>query len=212
MNIDYILTAVSCICIATRRLSPRIRLCLGRVRERRRTPRFSAFLRETAATPLLAACEWREWRETSRRTISSNCAWNEMTREFTELERRRKKPPGEITLVKRSAMTVGAFSALQASKRLAAEPQGRPQKEKKTKLFTQLEIEQFSFSFFSFFHLNFSPLRAGILEWRWTRRCWRRRHVNKTAGLLISLSARRIGAVKTCLFADRRGGPRWTGR
>lgn len=59
-----------------------------------------------------------------------------MTREYTELERRRKKNPGEITLVKRSAMTVGAFSALQTSKGLAAEPQGRPEKGKK-KLFPQ---------------------------------------------------------------------------
>lgn len=71
-------------------------------------------------------------------------------------------------------MTVGAFSALQASKRLAAEPQGRPQKEKKTNSFRNLKLNNLVFLSFYFFHLNFSPLRAaaGLLS-RSRRSAWR---------------------------------------
>lgn len=76
-------------------------------------------------------------------------------------------------------------------------------KREKIKLFPQLEkIHYLPHCGGANFYVPTARL-AGIFEWRWTRRCWWRRLVNKTAGLLISLSARCICAVKTCLFTDR---------
>lgn len=161
----------------------------------------------TVATLLLAAGEWRK---RSYWTIFSNRVWNETTcAEFTELERKE-----EITLVKRSAKNVATFSLLQISKRHRV-PRSSWERERKKKTLPATWNWTFGFFFSLFFPFHYLPhcgganfyvptaRLAGIFEWRWTCRCWWRRLVNKTAGLLISLSACCICAVKTCLFTDR---------